>query len=189
MKQRAVLLFCLLLPGVGCRPDMNDQPYSKPLQRSEFFPDGMASRPVVANSVARGHLQEDEAFSTGLMGTNLVETFPIPVTRELLQRGHERYDIFCSVCHGRTGEGNGLIVQRGFPAPPSFHIDRLRNAPAGHFFHVITHGYGIMYSYATPVPPADRWAIAAYIRALQLSQNATLDDVPPEPRAQMEAVR
>jgi mono/diheme cytochrome c family protein len=102
-----------------------------------------------------------------------------------LERGRERYDIFCSVCHGRTGEGNGMIVQRGFPPPPSYHIDRLREAPAGHFFHVITHGYGVMYSYATHVPPADRWAIAAYIRALQLSQHATIEEMPLDQRAKL----
>lgn len=149
----------------------------------------MASRPLVAHTVARGHLDEDEAFYTGKIGTNLVTTFPIPITREVLERGRERFEIYCSVCHGRTGEGNGMIMQRGFPAPPSYHIDRLRQAPVGHFFDVITQGYGIMYSYAERVEPADRWAIAAYIRALQLSHNMKLAELPPAERAQLEGAK
>ena len=147
----------------------------------------MASRPLVPHTVARGHLNADEAFYTGKIGTNLVTTFPFPMTRALLERGRERFDIYCSPCHGRTGEGNGMIVQRGFPPPPSYHIDRLRQAPAGHFVDVITHGYGIMYSYAARVEPADRWAIAGYIRALQKSRDATLPEVPPEERVKLEA--
>jgi len=174
----------------SCRRDMFTQPSSKPLERSDFFQDNqMASRPVVLHTVARGHLNEDDVFFTGKIGTNLVETFPFPITSEILQRGHERYDIYCSVCHGRTGEGNGMIVQRGFPVPPSYHIDRLRTAPVGHFYDVITQGYGIMYSYAERVEPSDRWAIAAYIRALQLSRHATLDDVPEQNRASLETTK
>jgi cbb3-type cytochrome c oxidase subunit III len=175
------LLFFLVLGAVGCRRDMFQQPFSKPLESSDFFRDNhMASRPVVAHTVARGHLDEDEALYTGKLGTNLVTTFPFPITRETLQRGQERFDIYCAPCHGRTGEGNGIVVQRGFPPPPSYHIDRLRQAPVGHFVDVITHGYGVMYSYATRVKPVDRWAIAAYIRALQKSQDATLALAPPE---------
>ena len=146
----------------------------------------MASRPLVSHTVARGELQEDEAFYTGKIGTNLVTTLPVPATRELLERGRERFEIYCSVCHGRTGEGNGMIVQRGFPVPPSYHIDRLREAPVGHFFDVMTQGYGIMYSYAERVKPQDRWAIAAYIRALQLSHNTKLAELPPAERAKLE---
>jgi mono/diheme cytochrome c family protein len=146
----------------------------------------MASRPLVANTVARGHLQEDEAFYTGKIGTNLLVSFPISITRDVLLRGQERFNIYCSPCHGRTGEGNGMIPQRGFPPPPSYHIDRLRQAPVGHFFDVITHGYGVMYSYETRVEPKDRWAIAAYIRVLQASRNATIADVPEQLRAQLE---
>ena len=146
----------------------------------------MASRPVVMHTVARGQLNEDEAFYTGKIGTNLVTTFPVPVTQELLERGRERFEIYCSVCHGRTGEGNGMIVQRGFPVPPSYHIDRLRQAPVGHFFDVMTQGYGIMYSYAERVKPEDRWAIAAYIRALQLSHNVKLADLSAEQKARLE---
>src|SRR5437870_3401854 len=163
LKMVAASLAALLV-GTGCRRDMFNQPYEKPLERSEFFQDNhMASRPLVANTVARGHLEEDEAFYTGKIGTNLIETFPVPITREVLERGRERFEIYCAPCHARTGDGTGMIPQRGFPQPPSYHIDRLRQAPVGHFFDVITHGYGVMYSYANRVEPADRWAIAAYI--------------------------
>ncbi len=181
------LLLLLTAAAVGCRRDMFQQPYSKPLKPSDFFQDNhMASRPLVAHTVARGHLDEDEAFYTGKIGTNLVDAFPVPVTQELLDRGQERFDIYCSPCHGRTGEGDGMIVHRGFPPPPSYHIDRLRSAPVGHFFDVITQGYGVMYSYAERVEPADRWAIAAYIRALQRSRDAKLADVPPGQRQRLE---
>ena len=180
-------LVLIAAAAVGCRRDMFDQPYSKPLKPSRFFQDNhMASRPLVPHTVARGHLEADRAFYTGKIGTNLVETFPFPITREVLERGRERFEIYCAPCHGRTGEGNGMIVQRGFPAPPSYHIDRLRQAPVGHFFDVITHGYGVMYPYAERVQPRDRWAIAAYIRALQLSRDAPLEAVPPAERAKLE---
>jgi len=180
-------LILLLVLTSSCRRDMFSQPSSKPLSRNDFFQDNqMASRPVVMHTIARGHLEEDEAFYTGKIGTNLVTTFPMPVTREVLERGRERYDIYCSVCHGRTGEGNGMIVQRGFPVPPSYHIDRLRQAPVGHFFDVMTQGYGIMYSYAERVKPEDRWVIAAYIRALQLSHNVKLAELPADERARLE---
>lgn len=185
-----LMLLTLPIAFTGCRRDMFQQPYSKPLDRSRFFQDnGMASRPLVEHTVARGHLNADEAFYTGKVGTNLVETFPFPITREVLERGRERFNIYCSPCHGRDGEGHGMIVQRGFPPPPSYHIDRLRQAPAGHFVDVITQGYGVMYSYAQRVEPADRWAIAAYIRVLQKSQNVTLQEVPPANRAKLEAQR
>jgi mono/diheme cytochrome c family protein len=165
---------------------MFHQPSEKPLEQSEFFRDNqMASRPLVPHTVAIGQLREDEAFYTGKVGTNLVAAFPIAITRETLVRGRERFEIYCSPCHGRTGDGKGMIPQRGYPAPPSYHIDRLRQAPAGHFFDVITRGYGVMYPYAARVGPADRWAIAAYIRVLQTSQNARIADVPQEARARL----
>jgi cytochrome c553 len=183
----AITLILLVLLTCSCRRDMFNQPSTQPLSRNDFFQDNqMASRPLVMHTVARGQLQEDEAFYTGKIGTNLVTTFPMPITRELLERGRERFDIYCSVCHGRTGGGNGMIVQRGFPVPPSYHIDRLRQAPVGHFFDVMTQGYGIMYSYAERVKPEDRWAIAAYIRALQLSQNMKLAELPSSERAKLE---
>ena len=177
----------LLLLSAGCRRDMFQQPYSKPLKPSDFFQDNhMASRPLVAHTVARGHLNADEPFYSGKIGTNLVEAFPIPITREVLDRGRERFDIYCSPCHGRTGDGNGMIVQRGFPAPPSYHIDRLEQAPVGHFFDVMTQGYGVMYPYAQRVTPADRWAIAAYIRVLQKSHHGTVAEVPAGQRRRLE---
>ena len=179
---------CALL--TGCRRDMYLQPSEKPLEHSDFFRDNeMASRALPAHTVARGELDEDEAFYTGKIGTNLIAQFPMPITREVLLRGQERFNIYCAPCHSRTGEGNGIIPQRGYPAPPSYHIDRLRTAPVGHFFDVITRGYGVMYSYANRVAPEDRWAIAAYIRALQLSHNAKPSDVPDEDRAQLEAAK
>jgi hypothetical protein len=185
-----LLAALVFLTTAGCRRDMFEQPSEKPLEHSDFFQDNhMASRPLPQHTIARGHLNADEAFYTGEIGTNLVTTFPSPVTREVLLRGQERFDIYCAPCHGRTGEGNGIIPQRGYPAPPSFHIDRLRQAPAGHFFDVITHGYGVMYSYATRVEPSDRWAITAYIRALQLSHDATLPDVPNQDRARLEVAK
>jgi cytochrome c553 len=176
----------ILVMLTACRRDMFHQPRGNPLGESDFFADGAASRPIPPHTVARGHLNEDKAFYTGMIGTNLVTEFPFPVTRQVLERGRERFDIYCSVCHGRTGEGNGMIPQRGFPVPPSYDIDRLREAPVGHFYDVMTRGYGVMYSYASRVEPADRWAIAAYIRVLQLSHHATLANVPPDERAKLE---
>ncbi|HSU56065.1 MAG TPA: cytochrome c [Candidatus Dormibacteraeota bacterium] len=169
---------------------MFEQPSSKPLERSDFFQDNfMASRPLVANTVARGQLHEDDAYYRGKIGTNLVNAFPFPITREVLERGRERFEIYCAVCHDRTGDGNGVIVQRGFPRPPSYHIDRLRQAPVGHFYDVITSGYGIMYSYAQRVEPDDRWAIAAYIRVLQASRDTRVTDLTPSERKKLEEQR
>lgn len=180
----------ILLLAAGCRRDMFNQPSERPLEKSDFFQDNhMASRPLPPHTVARGHLEDDEALYTGKIGTNLVTTLPFPITRGVLKRGQQRFDIYCSPCHGRTGDGNGMVRQRGFPAPPSYHIDRLRQAPVGHFFDVMTRGYGIMYSYASRVDPTDRWAIAAYIRALQLSHDAKLSDAPPDERAKLEATK
>jgi mono/diheme cytochrome c family protein len=169
----------LVLALAGCRQDMVNQPRYEPLEPSAFFPDGAASRPLPAHTVARGQLREDAAS---------ISQIPVPLSRALLERGRGRYEIYCSVCHGRTGDGRGMIVQRGFPPPPSFHLPRLREAPIGHFFEVITHGYGVMYPYAARVAPSDRWAISAYIRALQLSENATLNDLTPEWQAQLKAI-
>jgi mono/diheme cytochrome c family protein len=166
---------------------MYNQPRSKTLGSSDFFRDGAASRQIPQHTVARGQLQADTAFGTGMIGTNYIDVMPMTVTKAVLDRGHERFNIYCAVCHGLTGEGNGMIVQRGFPPPPSYHIERLRSAPVGYFYDVITRGYGIMFSYATRVKPEDRWAIAAYIRALQLSEHAVLGDVPSDERAKLEA--
>lgn len=180
-----LLSACCLLPAVWCQQQMADQPRYQPLQRSTFFGDERSARPVIPDTVARGHLDADAAFYTGKVGGNLMDTLPLPLTEELLGRGQERFDIFCSPCHDRAGNGNGMVVRRGFRPPPSYHIDRLRQAPIGHFFDVMTHGFGAMPDYAAQVPPGDRWAIAAYIRALQLSQSGTLADVPPQERQRL----
>jgi len=179
----------LLVLVLGCsEQDMVVQPRVKPYQESAFFVDGQASRPLVFGTVARGQLKIDPAYDTGKTGDLLIDKIPprVRLDRVLLERGRQRYNIYCAPCHSRAGDGKGMIVQRGFPPPPSFHEDRLRDAPAGHFFNVITSGYGAMYSYASRIPTDDRWAVVAYIRALQLSQHATLDDVPPQERSQLE---
>ena len=165
---------------------MHDAPRYDPLERSTFFLDGQASRPLVANTVARGQLRDDRHLYEGIVDGKPAETFPMPVTQAVVLRGQERFNVFCSPCHGRTGLGNGMVVQRGFRQPPSYHEDRLRNAPVGYFFDVMTHGFGAMQDYASQLPVSDRWAVAAYIRALQLSQRATVDDVPAERRADLD---
>ena len=169
----------------GCRQDMHDQPRFKPLRESDFYGDHRSARPLVEGTVARGHLDDDETLSTGKVNGQDATDFPWPVTTEVMARGRERYDIFCSPCHDRTGSGDGMIVQRGYRRPPSFHIDRMRQAAVGHFFDVITNGFGAMPDYRAQVPVVDRWAIAAYIRALQASQHATLDAVPPAEREKL----
>ncbi|HEY1233748.1 MAG TPA: cytochrome c [Candidatus Binatia bacterium] len=176
----SAIAFCLWL--VGCQQKMADQPRYEPLQKSDFFEDQRASRPLVEGTVARDQLNSDEQFYTGKINNEPAKTFPFPVDRQVLLHGQERFTIFCSPCHSRIGDGQGMIVRRGFRSPPSFHIERLREAPPGHFFDVITHGFGAMPDYAEQIPPPDRWAIVAYIRALQLSQNATLADVPESER-------
>ncbi|MBK8304583.1 MAG: cytochrome c [Chloracidobacterium sp.] len=186
--------YCLLTVGCGLRFDMQDQPRYKVYKKSEWFKDGLSTRDQVAGTVARGHLQDNKAFYTGKIenpdlnavvtstvtaaGNTLVtsfpndiDEFPIPVTKELVDRGQDRYNNHCIVCHGPVGNGDGMVVRRGFPKPPTYHDDRLRNAPVGHFFDVMTNGWGRMSSYSYQIQPADRWAIVAYIRALQVSQN------------------
>jgi mono/diheme cytochrome c family protein len=172
---------------VACHTDMYDQPKFRPLEETEFFKDGNSSRPIPADTVARGHLLLDTPLNTGMQNGKPVEEIPVPVTAPLLQRGREQFNIFCSPCHGRTGDGRGMIVERGFKPPPSYHIDRLRQAPAGHFFDVITNGFGGMYDYRERIAPEDRWAIVAYIRALQLAQHAPLIDAPPDEVRRLEA--
>jgi len=185
LKLSKLSAICLLLGATACRQDMHDQPRYEPLERNAFFEDGRASRPFVEGTVARGQLRLDDHFYTGKVNGELVTTLPFAATKEILERGQQRYNIFCSPCHDQIGNGTGMIVQRGFRQPPSFHIDRLRQASAGHFFDVMTNGFGTMYSYADRIAPKDRWAIAAYIRALQLSQNATLEDVPAAERSKL----
>ncbi len=186
---RAALLALAGLWLAGCQQDMAQQPRVKPLSASTFFEDGRGSRAPVRGTVARGQLREDEHLYTGKVNGQLAETFPFAVTRADLERGRQRFDIYCTPCHGYAGEGNGVIVQRGLKAPPSFHIERLQKMPPGHFFDVVTNGLGAMQDYSAQVSVEDRWRIAAYIRALQLSQNATLADVPVEERQKLEAER
>ena len=185
MKLSRLACLSAILVCVGCRQEMRNDSRLKPLQEDLFFPDGNASRPLVPNTVARGFTNNDDFFFCGEVNGKLVRGFPASVTREEIDRGRDRFNIYCSVCHGPVGEGEGMIVQRGFPQPPSFHDQRLRDAPEGHFFFVITHGYGAMYPYADRVPPEDRWAIIAYIRALQLSRNSTINDVAPNRRSEL----
>jgi hypothetical protein len=179
-----------LLIGValsGCRLDMHIQPKYLPYSPSNFFHDGRSERQPVAGTVARGQLRLDELFYTGKENGVLSNRFPFPIARADLERGRERYNIFCTPCHDYTGSGKGMIVQRGFPHPPSYHIERLRDAPVGHFFDVMTNGFGAMYSYGSRIDPADRWRIVAYIRALQLSQHSTVQDVPANERPNLAA--
>ncbi len=178
-----VALASFALVSSGCRMDMHLQPKYLPYDATTFFPDGRSERQPVPGTVARGQLRTDELFYTGRENGVAVDKFPFPITRADLERGRERFNVYCTPCHDYTGSGRGMIVERGFPQPPSYHIDRLRDAPVGHFYEVITNGFGAMYSYAARVEPADRWRIAAYIRVLQLSQNARIDDVP-EPERQ-----
>jgi hypothetical protein len=182
---KTLCLMLLALAATACRQDMHDQPRFEPLEKNNFYADGRSARPVIAGTIARGQLNIDDHFYTGKVNGELVNTFPFPITKKVLERGRERFNIFCTPCHGALGYGDGLIVQRGFRPPPSFHIQRLREAPVGHFFDVMTNGLGAMYDYHDKISPADRWTIAAYIRVLQLSQNAAIDDVPEEMRQKL----
>lgn len=204
------LILCLL---TGCQQQMAAQPSYKPLDPSTFFPDGRSARPLVPGTVARGYLRTDAHLFTGLRRpaaeavgppapdagqpkdgnalppeyANAVDTFPFPISLQVLKHGQARYMIYCVVCHDPLGNGGGKIVERGYTRPPSFHIDRLRRAPVGHFFDVITNGYGSMPDYKQQVPPRDRWAIVAYVRALQLSQHFPISDLPADMRTEWKA--
>lgn len=164
---------------------MQDQPKYKYLRSTAFFTDGRSARPLVENTVARGHLDEDSVFYTGMVNGQPVTEFPIEITRQVIDRGQERFNIYCSPCHGQLGNGLGMIVQRGFKQPPSYHIDRLRQIGVGHFFDVMTNGYGAMWKYSAQIEPRDRWAIAAYIRVLQASQDANVNDLTAEEKAKL----
>jgi mono/diheme cytochrome c family protein len=162
----------------GCRQDMQDEPKMVPQRGSTMFADGRSARPQVANTVSRGQLDEDQYFYTGLVNGKEQDTMPYPVTLEVLQRGQERFNIYCTPCHSRVGNGDGMIVQRGYKPAGNFHDPKRLAQPLSHYFYVMTNGYGAMPDYSAQVTPVDRWAIAAYIRALQMSQSATLADVP-----------
>jgi mono/diheme cytochrome c family protein len=184
------VVFCLLLLAPGCRKAMYDQPRYKPLAASTLFDEGTSARPLEPGTIPRGQLRADELLETGRINGELADRFPFPIDQAAMERGQQRYMIFCTPCHGDRGDGRGMIVQRGFPPPPPFYgrssssptgseptYADLREAPVGHFFDVMTHGHGVMYSYASRVSVEDRWKIAAYIRALQLSQYATADEL------------
>jgi hypothetical protein len=175
---RKLLLLALTVATVACRQDMHDQPKVRPYRESQFFPDGLSARPVVPGTVARGQLREDDALYLGKVGDKPVEQFPFAIDRATIERGRDRYDIYCSPCHDRVGNGQGVVVRRGYRRPPSFHADRLRLAPVGYFYEVITNGFGVMPGYASQVPVHDRWAIIAYLRALQLSQHVAVATLP-----------
>jgi len=182
----ALALSVLLL--AGCRQDMHDQPKYVPLRPSDFFADGRSARPIPEGTVSRGNLKEDTLYYTGKGADGKPSNqFPMPVTKELILRGEQRYNIYCTPCHDRTGNGNGMIVRRGYRRPPTYHSDRMREQPNGYYYDVITNGFGAMPDYAAQIQPQDRWAIVAYIRALQLSQQASINDVPAEARGQLTA--
>jgi mono/diheme cytochrome c family protein len=194
-----IVVGVLSLCGAGCRQDMHDQPKYIPMRDSTFFGDGRSARPIVAGTVARGQLRDDPLLYTGKVnagagaagrggsaGSNDATVFPFPIDETVMARGRDRYDVYCAPCHGRTGAGDGMIVRRGYRRPPTFHQDRLRDSPPGHFFDVITNGFGAMPDYAAQVRAEDRWAIIAYVKALQLAQHATVADVPPGRRNELD---
>ena len=179
----------LLLTVAACRQDMHDQPKYRGLRGSDFFANGQSARPLVANTVPRGYLNDDRLLVTGKDGSADTAVFPFPVTDAVMARGQDRFNIYCSPCHGRTGMGDGMVVRRGFRRPPSLSEERLRNAAVGHLYDVITNGLGVMPDYQTQVPVDDRWAIVAYVRALQLSAYAPLDVVPAADRGKLDENR
>jgi mono/diheme cytochrome c family protein len=159
---------------------MHNSPKAIPLRESVFFKNGSSARPLVEDTVARGTLQDDAAFYAAKSGAAVMDALPFALTADVLDRGENRFNIYCAPCHDLTGSGHGMIVRRGYRQPPSFHIDRLRQAPIGHFFDVMTNGFGAMPDYRAQIAPRDRWAIAAYVRALQLSQHASSSDLGPD---------
>ncbi len=185
-RKGLVFLAGLTLLFSSCRLDMHDQPKYESYEASEFFADGQASRIPPEGTIPQGGLRQGELLYTGKMDGGDSELFPFPITQDTLVRGQDRYNIYCSPCHDKVGTGRGIIVRRGMKQPPSFHIARLREAPPGYFFDVMTNGFGAMFSYSSRVQPRDRWAIAAYIRALQLSQNASYGDVSEEDLEKLE---
>lgn len=188
---RAGLIALVALGGlgaIGCRQDMHDQPKLKPYRSSQFFVNGSGMRNLPAHTVARGSLQENTHFYTGRMPDGSMATeLPMPMTKALLKRGQERFTIYCTPCHGQVGDGRGMVVRRGYKQPTSYHDERLRQVPIGYFFDVMTNGFAVMPSYAPQLPPEDRWAIAAYIRALQLSQHVDVSTLTAEQRAALDA--
>ncbi len=173
-------MLCVLAGGCQIRQDMADQPKNTPLSPSPFFADGRSERPLIENTVARGSIADEDLFVA-----KESNAFPLPLTPELLKRGQERYKIFCTPCHGIQGDGNGMVSMRGMKHPPTFQEPRLRQVPNGYLYDVVTNGFGAMLSYSAQIPPSDRWAIIAYVRALQLSRNAPASELPPDVRAKL----
>jgi cytochrome c len=186
-NRRLAVVVVAALGLAGCRQDMHDAPRVEPYEASDAFADGQGNRPIVEGTVARGQLYEDELLHTGKIDGQFVDQFPFQVTRDVLERGQERFNAFCTPCHGRTGLGNGMIVSRGLRPPPSFHEEKIRTQQVGYYFDVMTNGFGAMLDYRAQVSVEDRWAIAAYIRALQYSQRAPLSDVPADRRPELDA--
>jgi mono/diheme cytochrome c family protein len=182
---RGLVAGVLLLAAAGCRQDMHNQPKAIPLRESMFFKDTSSARPIVEGTIARGTLQDDAAFFTGKNGAVAVDALPFALTAEVLDRGEQRFNIYCTPCHGMSGNGDGMIVRRGYRQPPSYHIDRLRTVPLGHFYDVMTNGFGAMPDYRAQIAPRDRWAIAAYVRALQLSQHTPAAELSQEERQKL----
>jgi len=172
----------VLMALTGCRQDMQNEPRYKPLAESTFFSDRRSARPMVEGTVARGHLRVDAARYTGKIDGEDIDQFPIPIAKADIERGETRFNVYCTPCHGRVGDGTGMVVLRGFRQPPSYYSDRLVNAPVGHYFDVVTNGFGAMPSYASRIQNDDRWRVIAYIRALQLSESASINDVPADQR-------
>jgi mono/diheme cytochrome c family protein len=166
---------------------MHNQPKAIPLRESVFFKNLSSARPILDGTVARGTLQDDAAFFTGKTGATVTDALPFPLTAEVLDRGEQRFNIYCSPCHGPSGHGDGMVVRRGYKHPPSYHTDRLQNVPIGHFYDVMTNGFGAMPDYRAQISPRDRWAIAAYVRALQLSQHASAADLSADERQKLSA--
>jgi mono/diheme cytochrome c family protein len=189
MWLRSCVLISTGLVTLACRQDMHDQPRYKPYALTTFFGDDRSARPPVEGTIARGQLHLNQVLFTGFSGDAPARNFPFAITADDLLRGQERFNIFCSPCHSELGDGNGIVVRRGFRQARNFHTEQMRNAPSGHFFDVITNGFGAMPSYAYRIEPEDRWRIIAYIRALQLSQNATPEDVPADARAALEVAQ
>jgi mono/diheme cytochrome c family protein len=178
LRRNVLIVVLLALGAAGCRQDMHDAPRYKPLAASDFFADGRASRNLPAGTVARGWLRADEALYTGRANGELLAEFPFPIAAADLHRGRDRYNIYCTPCHGILGDGQGMVVQRGLRRAASYHQDRLRDEKVGYFYDVVTNGFGAMQGYAEQIPVRDRWLIVAYVRALQLSQHATMAEVP-----------
>jgi mono/diheme cytochrome c family protein len=184
VRRRAALLVLVIL--AACRQDMHDQPVYEPLEAGPFFADDRASRPPVPGTVARDEGDLESPVQTGRTGATFLPRGPLPLDAALLARGRERYDVFCAPCHDRVGNGDGMIVQRGYRRPPSLHETRLRDAADGYLFDVVTHGFGVMPRYASQVPATDRWAIVAYVRALQLAQNAPVTALTADERTRLD---